>query len=90
VGAVRQGDYKLIEFFEDGSLELYDLGTDIGETNDLAEQMPGKVRELHNLIIGWRDAVGAYVPTVLNPAYDPTESSAETARFEPDAEPMCR
>ena len=90
VGAVRQGDYKLIEFFEDGSLELYDLGTDIGETNDLAEQMPGKVRELHNLIIGWRDAVGAYVPTVLNPAYDPTESSAQTARLEPDAEPTCR
>ena len=90
VGAVRQGDYKLIEFFEDGSLELYDLGTDIGETNDLAEQMPGKVRELHNLIIGWRDAVGAYVPTVLNPAYDPTESSAQTARLEPDAGLMCR
>ena len=90
VGAVRQGDYKLIEFFEDGSLELYDLGTDIGETNDLAEQMPGKVRELHNLIIGWRDAVGAYVPTVLNPAYDPTGSSAQTARLKPDAEPTCR
>jgi len=90
VGAVRQGDYKLIEFFEDGSLELYDLGTDIGETNDLAEQMPGKVRELHNLIIGWRDAVGAYVPTVLNPEYDPTESSAQTARLEPDAGLMCR
>lgn len=90
VGAVRQGDYKLVEFFEDGSLELYDLGTDIGEGNDLAEQMPGKVRELHDLLIGWRDAVGAYVPTVLNPEYDPTGGSTQTAHLGAEAEPMCR
>mgnify|MGYP001158165539 FL=1 len=89
-GAVRQGDYKLVEFFEDGSLELYDLGTDIGEVNNLAEQMPEKMRELHNLMIDWRDAIGAYVPKVLNPEYIPTGGGAQTAQLEPEAEPMYR
>ena len=41
-GAIRSGDFKLLEFFEDGRLELYDLRNDIGETRNLALQMPAK------------------------------------------------
>ena len=40
------GDFKLIEFYEDGKLELYNLKDDIGEKNDLAAKMPDKVKEL--------------------------------------------
>ena len=80
VSAVRHGDYKLIEFFEDGALELYDVVADIGESTDLAAEMPDKVGELHDLMIAWRQAVGAYVPTAPNPEYDPTGDGAPTLR----------
>jgi len=68
--AVRLGDYKLIEFFEDGKLELYDLRDDIGEANDLADQMPEKVEELRAVMEAWRAAVNAPVPSALNPEFD--------------------
>ena len=67
-GSVRQGDYKLIEFFETGDVELYDLAADIGEQNDLTSAMPNKVAELRALLAGWREDVGAQMPT-LNPNY---------------------
>ncbi len=70
-GAVRSGDYKLIEFFEDGTLELYDLTNDIGEQHDLATEMPNRTRELYHLLLEWRSAVNAPVPTETNPDFDP-------------------
>ena len=70
-GAIRQGDYKLLEFFEDGRLELYNLQKDIGERHDLSSEMPEKTRELHRSLIEWRESVNAPVPTELNPKYDP-------------------
>lgn len=69
-GAVRQGDWKLIEFFEDGRLELYNLRKDLGETRNRAEEMPRKAKELHQKLAAWRDAVNAAMPTP-NPDYDP-------------------
>jgi arylsulfatase A-like enzyme len=71
-GAVRAGDYKLIEFFEDGRLELYNLADDIGEETNLADAMPEKAAELHELLRQWRNKLDAPVPTELNPEYDPT------------------
>ena len=71
-GAVRQGNFKLIEFFEDGTLELYDLAEDIGEQKNLADEMPAKVEEMHALLREWRASLSAHVPTELNPEYDPT------------------
>ena len=41
-GAVRAGDYKLIEWYEDGQVELYHLKDDLGEQNDLAAKLPEK------------------------------------------------
>lgn len=69
-GAVRKGDYKLMELYEDGHLELYNLAQDIGEKNNLAEKMPEKTAELHKLLVEWREAVGARMP-VKNPNYGP-------------------
>ena len=70
-GAVRQGDWKLIEFFEDGRLELYNLKDDIAEKNNLAQEMPEKTEKLHELLKKWRKSVNAPVPTELNPKYNP-------------------
>ena len=72
--AVRQGHYKLVEFFEDGRLELYNLNNDLGEQNNLAETMPAKVLELHTLMQAWRDSLNAPVPSEPNPAYDSNAS----------------
>jgi len=70
-GAVRAGDFKLIEYFEDGVLELYNLADDISEQNNLADVMPKKAAELHQLMLAWRQEVNAPVPTELNPEYNP-------------------
>ena len=69
-GAVREGRYKLLEFYEDGHTELYDLRADIGEANDLSDTMPHKARELLTRLRSWRDSVGAQMPTP-NPEADP-------------------
>ena len=58
-GAIRKGDYKLIEFFDTGESELYDLRADSGETHDLAQALPQKVSELKAQLNGWRAGVGA-------------------------------
>ncbi len=69
-GAVRAGDFKLIEFYEDGKLELYNLRDDIGEKTDLAARMPEKTKELHQMLVDWRKSVDAQMPTP-NPDYKP-------------------
>jgi len=58
---VRKGDYKLLDFYEEGRVELYNISNDIGEKNNLSEQMPEKRKELLNLIKDWRKSVNAYV-----------------------------
>lgn len=69
-GVVRSGDFKLLEFFEDDRLELYNLADDIGEKNNLAEKMPEKTKELHEKLLAWRKSVKAPMPRP-NPKYDP-------------------
>jgi len=69
---VRAGDYKLIEWFEDGRVELYNLAQDIGETTNLATQMPKKAEELLRLLSDWRERVDARMPTT-NPEWRPLE-----------------
>jgi arylsulfatase A-like enzyme len=69
-GAIRLGDYKLIEFFDDNRVELYNLRDDLGEERDLAAQMPEKAQEMRSRLHSWRKEVGAQLPTP-NPAYDP-------------------
>lgn len=62
-GAVRIGDLKLVEWFEDGSVELYDLSVDLGERHDLAQERPDDVARLHEALEAWREEVGANMPT---------------------------
>jgi arylsulfatase A-like enzyme len=67
-GVIRAGDWKLIEAFETGELSLFNLAQDIGETNDLSDEQPAKVAELHAKLKLWRDTVGAD-PMRPNPEY---------------------
>jgi arylsulfatase A-like enzyme len=68
--SVRAGDFKLIEFFEDGHTELYNLRDDIGEERDLAWMEPQLVAELKERLIDWRQRVEAKIPQ-RNPDYVP-------------------
>lgn len=71
VSAVRSGDWKLLEYYEDGHLELYNLAEDLGETRNLAEAMPDKARELHAKLDAWRKSVDAKLPTLNEKATTP-------------------
>lgn len=57
--AIRMGNYKLIERFEDGRVHLYDLAKDIGERNDLAEKMPDRVDAMRKRLHKWYQEVDA-------------------------------
>jgi arylsulfatase A len=61
-GAVRVGDWKLVDNFELGKVELYNLRADVGEHHDIAKDFPAKRAELHRLLINWRQEVQANMP----------------------------
>ena len=65
--ALRAGDWKLVEFDEDGRLELYNLKEDLGETRNLAEERPELTGELKAKLDAWRTSVGAKRPTRRDP-----------------------
>lgn len=61
-GAVRMGDWKLIEWFEDDSVELFNLADDIGEQKDLARDQPERTAKLRKMLADWRKSVDANMP----------------------------
>jgi len=73
-GAIRQGDFKLVEMYEDGSLELYNLKNDVGERSNLVAAMPAKARELHTRLVTWRKAIPNLQMPQPNPKYDPQKA----------------
>ena len=67
-GAVRAGDWKLIENYEFGDLELYNLANDIGESRNLAKSEPARTEKMRAMLKAWRNRVGATMPPP-NPEY---------------------
>ncbi|MDZ7617719.1 MAG: sulfatase-like hydrolase/transferase, partial [Patescibacteria group bacterium] len=67
--AIRRGDWKLLEFFEDARIELYNLQDDVSEQRDLAAAEPDRAAELREALRHWRHAVGARMPEP-NPNFD--------------------
>ena len=61
--AARIGDWKLIEFFEDDRVELYNLKEDVGEAKDVAAAEPEFTAGLRDRLRAWRAGVGAQLPT---------------------------
>ena len=61
-GAIRQGDYKLIERFDDGSVELYNLKHDLSEKKDLAKEKPELADRMVRELQSWRKRIDAKMP----------------------------
>jgi arylsulfatase A-like enzyme len=61
--AVRAGNFKLIEFFEDGRVELYNLARDIGEKTNLADARPRRTKRMLNRLRAWQQNIGARFPS---------------------------
>ena len=72
-GAIRSGDYKLIEFFNEMRVELYNIRDDVGERHDLAREQPERLAQLRSRLHAWREQVGAQMP-VPNPAHEPRKA----------------
>jgi arylsulfatase A-like enzyme len=70
--SVRRGPYKLIRFFEDDHLELYNLDTDPSERDDLSAARPDLAREMNAFLSAWLKEVCAKLPE-LNPEWKPIE-----------------
>ena len=81
-GAVREGDWKVIEQYEDGSVELYNLANDLGETRDLAKEQPERAAALQQKLAAWRRSVGAQ-ECVPNPAFDAAQHLQLYIDFDP-------
>ena len=67
--AMRSGDWKLIQYFENNDLELYNLKKDVGEKVNLSEQKRAKTKKLLNTLEAWRYKTQAPVPVDLNPEF---------------------
>jgi arylsulfatase A-like enzyme len=68
VSAMLEGDWKLLEYFEDNRVELYNLHEDMSEKEDLSAQMPDRAAEMVKKLHAWRESVGANLPRV-NPNF---------------------
>ena len=90
---IRDGDWKLIEFFGDwfdparryqrgARLELFNLRNDVGETTNLATREPQRAAALRNRLRAWMASVPAEVPGP-NPHHDPARELAETRTKQP-------
>lgn len=86
-GAIRQGDWKLIESFDDGHLELYNLAEDPSETQNLALSHPGRVADLLSALRAWRKDMDAQPMRGPNPDYDPLATWNQTFQ-KPGGEPL--
>lgn len=69
-GAIRAGDYKLIEYYEDGRRELFDVRNDPSENRNQVNEKKLIADNLHGRLDAWRKSVGARMPTI-NPDYKP-------------------
>ncbi|RLS74220.1 MAG: sulfatase [Planctomycetota bacterium] len=80
-GAIRLGDWKLVEHFEDGRLELFHTGDDVGEATDRSAAEPGRVADLRGRLEAWRRSVSAQEMTA-NPRFDPAAWQASQAEID--------
>ncbi len=82
--SIRMGDHKLIEFFEDGHVELFDLRADIGEDRNLALSDPKRVQLMRKRLEAWRSEIEAAIPQ-NNPDYVPWPDREPCGHFAVEA-----
>ena len=73
---IRKGSWKLIQFFESGELELYDLSKDQGEQTNLATVNSNVAAELLSSLKAWQVKTGAAIPIAKNPGFDEARERA--------------
>ena len=73
---IRKGRWKLIQFFETGDLELYDLKNDLAETTNVAQSNPATVDELFSEVKIWQTQTSAAIPQAANPEFDEAAEQA--------------
>ena len=71
VSVVRKGDWKLIQYYETGEVELFNIRKDLSEEQDVSKTYPSKTKEMLNTLSLWKKEVHAPIPTELNPRYCP-------------------
>ena len=71
-GAMRKDHWKIIEFFEDRTVELYNLDLDISESHDVSKQYPDITEQMLKELESWRESTNAPIPTEINPEFDQT------------------
>ena len=76
---MRDDDWKLIEWYEDNHLELFNVRQDPGEHRNLASAKLDKAKELQAKLAAWRKSVNALMPTP-NPDFDGKHAAAPKAR----------
>lgn len=67
VGVIEAGDWKLMEFFEDHRIELYNLREDVSEARNLAAEQPERVKDLREKLVAWRAEIRAPMPAANTP-----------------------
>jgi len=86
-GAVREGQWKLVEHYDNGKVELFDLSIDIGESRDLTEQHPDRAAAMRARLRAWRQSVGAQEntpnPNVAPDMYKRIYVDFDASRFDP-------
>ena len=82
VSAIRSHDWKLLEFFEDNRVELYNLHDDMAEQHDLAKQLPDKAAALRDQLHAWRESVGAALPKA-NPEFKGAKVRPQKSQVSP-------
>jgi len=85
-GVVRDGEWKLIEWYEDGQIELFNLRNDLEEKHNLATANPTQAKALQAKLALWREKLGAAMPTP-NPRYDPNATLLNPAQPNPKDKP---
>ena len=86
-GAIRDGRWKLVEHYDTGRAELFDLEADVAEARDLAPSQPARAADLRARLRAWRTSVGAQENTP-NPSldaalYDAIYTEFDSTRFDP-------
>jgi arylsulfatase A-like enzyme len=79
-GAIRSGDYKLLEYYENGTVQLFNLKNDIGEQNDLANSHPEITKKLKKMLHCWREEVDAKMPYPKTATSKPAPGSRVSKR----------
>lgn len=84
VSIMRQGDWKIIHYWEDGRNELYNLAQDIHEESDLSQQEPERTQTMSKTLFKWLDDTGAKLPTP-DPSHNEAKEQQVIARMQSNA-----